>query len=78
MMICIKAISTKWQKENCIKALLTKMTILKRETNHAWLQNFTWGDLNENDNFTLWKLIIHGYKKMHGGDLNENEKYKQR
>ena len=43
--------------KNCIKALLTKMTILKRETNHAWLQNFTWGDLNENDNFTLWKLI---------------------
>ena len=23
----------------------------KTETNHAWLQNFTWGDLNENDNF---------------------------
>ena len=21
-----------------------------------------------------WKLIIHGYKKLHGGDLNENEK----
>ena len=30
--------------------------------NHAWLQNFTWGDLNENDNFKKWKRIIHGYK----------------
>ena len=33
------------------------------------------GDLNENDNFKVWKLIIHGYKKLHGGDLNENENY---
>ena len=44
---------------------LNEMTILKRETNHAWLQNFTWGDLNENNNFKLWRLIIHGYKKLH-------------
>ena len=51
---------------------------IKKETNHTWLQNFTRGDLNESDNFKIWKLIIHGYKKMHGGDLNENEKYKQR
>ena len=29
------------------------------------------GDINENDNFKVWKLIIHGYKKLHGGDLND-------
>ena len=34
------------------------------------------GDLNENDNFNLWKLIIHGYTILQGGDLNE--KYKTR
>ena len=34
------------------------------------------GDLNENDNFNMWKLIIHGYKKLHGDDLNENANYK--
>ena len=39
---------------------LNEMAILKRETNHAWLQNFTWGDLNENNNFEVWKLIRHG------------------
>ena len=44
--------------------------------NHAWLQNFTLGDLNENDDFKLWKLIIHGYTILQGGDLNE--KYKTR
>ena len=28
--------------------------------------------------FQMWKLIIHGYKILHGGDLNENEHYKKR
>ena len=37
-------------RTNYVKAILTKMAILERETNHAWLQNFTWGDLNENNN----------------------------
>ena len=32
------------------------------------------GDLIGNDNFEIWKLTIHGYKKLHGGDLNKNEK----
>ena len=27
------------------------------------------GDLNENDNFKMWKLIIHGYKHLHGAIL---------
>ena len=36
------------------------------------------GDLNENDNFKDWKLIIHGYTNLHGADLNENENYKNR
>ena len=35
------------------------------------------GDLNENDNFKEWKLIIHDYKNVHGGDLDENEHYKK-
>ena len=30
---------------------------------------------NENDNCKFWKLIIHGYKNLHGGDLNENQNY---
>ena len=46
------------------------------ETNHAWLHNDAWGDLNENDNFKIWKLIIHGYKNVHGDDLNDNKIYK--
>ena len=33
------------------------------------------GGLNENNNLKIWKLIIHGYKNLHGGDLNENENY---
>ena len=32
----------------------------------------------ENVNFKKWKLIIHDYKNLHGGDLNENENYKKR
>ena len=36
---------------------------------------YMWGDLNANEHFKKWKLIIHGYKKLHGGDLNENENY---
>ena len=47
-------------QKKCIKAILTKLAFLKSETNHAWLQNFTWGDLNENNNFEVWKLIRHG------------------
>ena len=57
---------------------LNENSNFNRETNNAWLHNFTWGDLNENNNFKVWKLIIHGYKKLHGGDLNENENHKQR
>ena len=44
-----------WLQKKCMKAILTKITIcfevgrennkkLIRETNHAWLQNFAWGD----------------------------------
>ena len=33
------------------------------------------GDLNENDNFKEWKLIMHGYRISHGGDLNENDNF---
>ena len=36
------------------------------------------GNLNENDKFQFWKLIIHDHKNMHGGDLNEHENYKKR
>ena len=53
------------------------MAILKRETNHAWLQNFTGGDLNENDNIKEWKLIIHGYKKLHGAILTKMKNIKR-
>ena len=35
-------------------------------------------DLNENENFKMWKLIIHEYKHLHGGDLNENENYEEK
>ena len=45
------------------------------ETNHAWLQNFTWGDLNENNNFEDGKLGTHGYKIV-WDDLNENDNLK--
>ena len=48
---------------------LNKITIKKKETNHAWLHNFTWGDLN--NNFKVWKLIIHGYKKCMGANLTK-------
>ena len=48
--------------------------MLKRETNHAWFQNFTWGGLKENGHYKMWKLIIHGYKNVLG-DLNENDHY---
>ena len=36
---------------------------LKRKPNmHGYIISLR-GDLNENDNFIMWKLIIHGYKK---------------
>ena len=35
-------------------------------------------DLYESDICEMWKLIIHGYKNLLGGDLNENENYKKR
>ena len=44
---------------------LNEMAILKRETNHAWLHNFTWGDLNENKYFRLWKLITYIVTSIH-------------
>ena len=34
------------------------------------------GDLNENDNFVLGKLIMRGYNKFYGGDLYDNEIFK--
>ena len=34
-------------------------------------------NLNDNDMFEDWKLIIQGYNKMCGSDLNENENYKK-
>ena len=30
-------------------------------------------DLNEKDNLNERKLVMHGYKILHGGDLNEND-----
>ena len=36
-----------------------------------------WDNLNDNDMFEDWKLIIQGYNKMCGSDLNENENYKK-
>ena len=29
------------------------------------------GDLNENDNFKEWKLIMHGYKHLYGAILTK-------
>ena len=29
------------------------------------------GELNENDNFNEWKLIIHGYRTSHGAILTK-------
>ena len=34
------------------------------------------GDLNENDNFRQGKLIIHGFRILHWGDLTGNENVK--
>ena len=59
-------------------AILTKMIILKRETNHVWLQNVYGSDLNETGNFRNGKPIIHGYIILHGGRLNGNEHYKRK
>ena len=50
---------------------LNEMAISKWETNHAWLQNFTCGDLNENNNFKAWQLIIHGYRNCMGAILTK-------
>ena len=47
-----------------MKAILTKMTILMRETNHDWLQN---------GNFGMEKLTMHGYRGVHGCELTVNE-----
>ena len=54
------------------------MTILTRETNHARLQHFAWGDPNENDGFRNEKLIIYGYIILHGGDLNGHDHFEKR
>ena len=32
----------------------------------------------ENVNFKKWKLIIHDYKNLHGGDLNKNGNYERK
>ena len=55
---------------NIYQAYLNENGNLKRETHLAWLQNFTWGRSYEIDNLKMWKLIIHGNKQMHGGDLS--------
>ena len=34
-------------------------------------------DINENNNFKNKKLFMHGYKILHEGDSNENEKFKK-
>ena len=34
------------------------------------------GDLNENDNVNVWKLIIPGYTKLQSDDFDENQNYK--
>ena len=49
------------------------MTILTVEINHVWLHNFAWGRFDENDIFRKEKLVIHGYRILHGCDLNGNE-----
>ena len=55
------------------------MAILTQETNHAWLQNFTWETiLTKNDNVNVWKLIIPGYTKLHGDDFDEDHSYKMK
>ena len=53
-----------------IKAILTKIAQILRETNHAWLHIILhWGDLY--DNLKEWKLIIHGYKVCMGTILTK-------
>ena len=34
-------------------------------------------DINENNNFKNKKLFMRGYKILHEGDSNENEKFKK-
>ena len=43
--------------EKLYQGYLNEIGNLKRETNHAWLQNFTGGDLNENIRFNEWELM---------------------
>ena len=42
-----------------VEAILTKIAILCRQTNHAWLQFLHAGDLNENGNVRKEKLVMH-------------------
>ena len=39
---------------------------------------FHWDDLNRNGNVKEWKLIIHGYTILNGGDLDENDNFEAR
>ena len=50
--------------------------IQRKAIMHAYIISHD-GDVNENDNFYMWKLIIYGSKNA-WGDLNENENYKKR
>ena len=50
-----------WLQTFCMKAILTKMTSLMRDTNHDWLHNFAWDDLTKITIIKKEKLIIHGY-----------------
>ena len=68
--VFIKWWGQKWWLEKLYQGYLNEMTI-KRETTHAWLQNFTWGDLNEHNIFKVWKLIIHGYTICMGAILTK-------
>ena len=48
----------------CIKAILTKMTILKMKPIMHGYRTSHGVDLNENENFNAWKLVIHGSKNL--------------
>ena len=50
--------------------------IQRKAIMHAYIISHD-GDVNENDNFYMWKLIIHCSKNA-WGDLNENENYKNK
>ena len=50
----------------------------KRKKETSWLQNFPWGDLNENGISNRRKLLMHGYKFSIAGDIKANEEFRER